>query len=110
MKYINRKNTCCSKWDGLRQQFGEDDLLSMWVADMDFRCPECVQEAIRDYMACGAYGYASLSGRFQTAFAQWERERPRPQRPAAGWMQAAAERANRAQAAVIAKRKEGKPG
>ena len=42
--------------------------------------------------------------------AQWERERPRPQRPAAGWMQAAAERANRAQAAVIAKRKEGKPG
>ena len=39
--------------------------------------------------------------------AQWERERPRPQRPAAGWMQAAAERANRAQAAVIAKRKEG---
>jgi len=39
--------------------------------------------------------------------AQWERERPRPKRPAAGWMQAAAERANRAQAAVIAKRKEG---
>ena len=39
--------------------------------------------------------------------AQWERERPRPQRPAAGWLQAAAERANRAQAAVIAKRKEG---
>lgn len=39
--------------------------------------------------------------------AQWERERTRPPRSAAGWMQAAAERANRAQAAVIAKRKEG---
>lgn len=42
--------------------------------------------------------------------AQWERERPRPKRPAAGWMQAAAERANRAQAAVIARRKEEKRG
>lgn len=41
---------------------------------------------------------------------QWKRERARPPRPAAGWMQAAAERANRAQAAIIEKRKEGKPG
>ena len=46
MKYINRKNTCCSKWDGLRQQFGEDDLLSMWVADMDFACPDCVVQVL----------------------------------------------------------------
>lgn len=42
--------------------------------------------------------------------AQWERERTRPPRSAAGWMQAAAERANRAQAAVIARRKEEKRG
>ncbi len=39
---------------------------------------------------------------------QWKRERTRPPRPAAGWMQAAAERVNRAQAAIIEKRKEGK--
>lgn len=36
--------------------------------------------------------------------AQWERERTKPPRPAAGWMQAAAERANRAQAAITAER------
>jgi len=35
--------------------------------------------------------------------AQWERERPRPPRPAAGWTQQAIARANRAQAAIARK-------
>lgn len=34
-----------------------------------------MQEALRAYIDCGAYGYASLSGRFQDAFIRWERER-----------------------------------
>ena len=75
VQFVDRRGTASLKWDVLGKAYGQKDMLGMWVADMDFRCPECVQEAIRDYMACGAYGYAILSGRFQTAFAQWERER-----------------------------------
>ena len=75
VQFVDRRGTASLKWDVLEKAYGQKDMLGMWVADMDFRCPECVQEAIRDYMACGAYGYAILSGRFQTAFAQWERER-----------------------------------
>lgn len=75
VQYTDRFGTDCVKWDGLEREYGKKDMLSMWVADMDFRCPECVHEAIRKYMECGAYGYDMLSSRFNKAFAQWEKER-----------------------------------
>ena len=75
VEFVDRRGSASLKWDALEEIYGRGDLLGMWVADMDFRCPACVQEALRDYMACGAYGYATLSGRFQDAFMRWERER-----------------------------------
>ena len=36
----DRHNTNCSKWDGLKEKFGEDGLLPMWVADMEFKTCE----------------------------------------------------------------------
>lgn len=75
IKYVDRYGTDCVKWDGLENEYGRKDMLSMWVADMDFRCPECVHEAIQKYMVCGAYGYDMLSSRFNKAFAKWEKNR-----------------------------------
>ncbi len=40
--YVDRRNTNCNKWDGQQKMFGEEGLHAMWVADMDFRVPECV--------------------------------------------------------------------
>lgn len=57
VQFVNRYGTDCVKWDGLQEKYGNSDMLSMWVADMDFRCPECVHNAIKKYMECGAYGY-----------------------------------------------------
>ena len=34
---VDRRGTNCEKWDMLGHYFGRDDLLAMWVADMDFR-------------------------------------------------------------------------
>ena len=39
--YKERKNTNCEKWDGLKKKFGQDDLLPLWVADMDFQAAKC---------------------------------------------------------------------
>ena len=75
VQFVDRYGTDCVKWDGLEEKYGDKDMLSMWVADMDFRCPECVHAAIRKYMECGAYGYDMLSGRFNKAFAKWEKEK-----------------------------------
>ncbi|NLO47989.1 MAG: aminotransferase, partial [Clostridiales bacterium] len=55
--YIDRLNTGSAKWDGLKGMFGETGLLPMWVADMDFRSPECVTDALKAYILSGDYGY-----------------------------------------------------
>lgn len=74
MKYVDRTNTCCSKWDGLKQQFGEDGLLSMWVADMDFACPECVVQALEKYVRL-PLGYFEPPASYFETVASWEKER-----------------------------------
>lgn len=38
---IDRTGTNSTKWDDLRASFGEDGLLPVWVADMDFKTPLC---------------------------------------------------------------------
>ncbi len=75
VKYVERYGTASLKWDLLERIYGEKNLLSMWVADMDFRCPECVHEAILEQMKVGAYGYSAVHTRFMNAFAQWEEQR-----------------------------------
>ena len=44
---IERRGTDSVKWDGVKSVWGRDDLLPMWVADMDFRTPPFVMEALR---------------------------------------------------------------
>ncbi len=46
VKYVDRRNTNCSKWDGQSGMFGEEGLLPLWVADMDFQAPSCVTDAL----------------------------------------------------------------
>ena len=53
---IVRKNTWCTKWD-MPTDFGRDDVIPMWIADMDFASPEPVREALMARAAQGAYGY-----------------------------------------------------
>ena len=43
---IDRRNTNCSKYDGMEASFGRNDLLPLWIADMDFPVPEAVTEAL----------------------------------------------------------------
>ena len=35
-KVLDRRNTNCEKWDNLMEVFGREDVISLWVADMDF--------------------------------------------------------------------------
>ena len=72
MKYIDRKNTGSVKWDGLKKEFGETDLLAMWVADMDFACPDCVTEALKKY-AEAPLGYFVPPASYFDAVVRWEK-------------------------------------
>ena len=72
IRYVDRKHTDCSKWDNLGAMFGREDLQAMWVADMDFRCPDCVIEAIRQYADFGVFGYYKPHEFYVQAFLDWE--------------------------------------
>ena len=37
LEYVDRRGTGSEKWDGQEKTFGENGLLGMWVADMDFK-------------------------------------------------------------------------
>lgn len=45
--YKERMHTNSVKWDGCKKKFGKEDLLPLWVADMDFEAPACVKEALK---------------------------------------------------------------
>ncbi len=72
--YIDRKNSNCNKWDGQTTMFGEEGLLAMWVADMDFQVPQCVKEAVTSYVESGVYGYYKIPDAYYQAFINWEKE------------------------------------
>ena len=55
---LYRMGTRCEKWDAARAQHGED-VLPLWVADMDFPSPPAVQEALLQRAAHPTYGYTS---------------------------------------------------
>lgn len=74
-KGIDRKNTNCIKWDINHLIFGENDVLPMWVADMDFEAPPKVIEALVERASHGAYGYTLHPQSLKNSIAEWELKR-----------------------------------
>lgn len=68
---IPRKNTNCVKHDTLTQFFGSDDLLPMWVADMDFRSPSFVIDALRQRLDHEVLGYATPGPTYWPTMQGW---------------------------------------
>ncbi len=74
-RIIDRRGTFSYKHDGLKKVFGREDVLPMWVADMDFAVPPAVQEAIRRRAAHPIYGYTFRPEEYYDSFISWLRER-----------------------------------
>ncbi len=70
---LYRLGTRCEKWDEARKEHG-DDLLPLWVADMDFPSPPAVQKAILERAAHPTFGYtAELEDDNQALIDFWQR-------------------------------------
>lgn len=72
MKYdfdeiISRRNTCSYKWDG---ENGEE-VLPMWVADMDFRTAPAIVQALQERVAHGIFGYTRVPEAYYEAVSDW---------------------------------------
>lgn len=71
--YKDRFGTDCNKWDGCEEKFGDENLLPLWVADMDFEAPSCVKQALKKYVDFGVFGYYQIPNRYYEAFINWEK-------------------------------------
>ncbi len=54
---ISRDNTACYKYDLREKYFGTKEILPMWVADMDFRTPDFIVEALKKRVEHEIYAY-----------------------------------------------------
>ena len=70
---ISRAGTHCVKWDMLEPLYGltPDDALAMWVADMEFRPPQVVQDALQKMLDHGVYGYFGDDRAYLDAIRWW---------------------------------------
>lgn len=67
----NRKHTHSYKWDQGAILFGSDEVLPMWVADMDFESPPAVKDAIIRRAEQGIYGYTIKPDGYNEAILDW---------------------------------------
>jgi cystathionine beta-lyase len=68
---IDRRDTNCVKYDLRGKLFGKDDVLPMWVADMDFPVADFILDAIRERLNHPVLGYTFRSDRFAGSVASW---------------------------------------
>ena len=67
----NRKISHSLKWDQLQTVFNTDDVLPMWVADMDFKAPSVVNKAIEKRAKHGFYGYTVINDELKQKVSDW---------------------------------------
>ncbi len=74
-RIIPRAGTGSVKWDGRQGYFGTEDVLPMWVADMDFAAPEAVTRALAERAAHPVYGYTLFPDSVYAALMAWMKTR-----------------------------------
>ena len=74
-KIYDRKGTSCLKWDFGMKRKGRDDLLPLWVADMDFRLPDEVIEDLVKRAEHGFFGYTDPDERYLFSVRDWYKRR-----------------------------------
>ena len=77
---INRRGTGCVKWDEQAPLQSEDralseDMIPLWVADMDFKAAPAIQEAIRKRAEHGVFGYTVVEEPYYEAIISWFKRR-----------------------------------
>lgn len=80
MKYnfdevIDRSGNRSSKYDERIKKFGTDDVIPLWVADMDFKTAQPIIDACRKKAEEGIWGYTSRPDSYFEAVKNWEKRR-----------------------------------
>ena len=68
---IERRGTNCVKYDGLKERYGNENLTPLWVADMDFRTPDFIVNAIKKRCEHEIFGYTFGSDSYYQSIIEW---------------------------------------
>lgn len=68
---IDRRNTSAIKFDGCKEIYGTNDLLPMWIADMDFAVPEYIISALKKRLEHPIFGYTQFSDGYYNSIINW---------------------------------------
>ncbi len=68
---INRKNTDCLKYDFAVRRGLPEDVLPLWIADMDFRTSSYIEDALTDRAKHGVFGYSEVKTPYFSAVHDW---------------------------------------
>ncbi len=71
---INRYGTDCIKYDFKKRRGMPEDVLPLWVADMDFQAPQEVIDTLVKKSQHGIYGYSESGDAYFESFANWYKE------------------------------------
>ena len=70
-KPVDRRGSHCIKYDALDKFFGRDDLLPLWVADMDFETPDFIIDAMRRRLDHAVMGYPAQYDGYWNSIISW---------------------------------------
>jgi cysteine-S-conjugate beta-lyase len=74
-KIVDRSGTHTVKYDFRKQYFGSEDVIPMWVADMDFETPDFITDAVKKRAEHPIYGYTIRPESFNNALVNWMKDR-----------------------------------
>ena len=73
-KIIERKGTGAVKTDALKKVYGKEDLIPLWVADMEFETPDFIVEALRERLEHPVFGYTVMPEGYWDTVKSWIEE------------------------------------
>lgn len=68
---VSREHTNAVKFDARKAVFGREDVIPVWVADMDFPAPEAVTRALQERASHPVYGYTLFPDSLYQAMIDW---------------------------------------
>ena len=74
-KVIDRRGSGAVKTDALGKVYGKDDLIPLWVADMDFETPDFIVNALKERLEHPVFGYTVIPEDYWQTVQKWIADR-----------------------------------
>ena len=72
---IDRTNNHAAKYDERKKKFGTDDVIPLWIADMDFRTAQPIIDALGERAKEGIWGYTARPDSYFQVIRAWQKRR-----------------------------------